>query len=87
MHNQHSRLIDQAVFVVLECVSELMLTKIVLECEGSSRSSFSVSLCLPDVPRPVFQPTATFECQVADGWVEGRSINQWMGRSVVDSCI
>lgn len=62
MSDQHFHLIGQVVFVVLEYVSELMLIEIVLECEGSNRTSLSVSLWLPDASRSMFPPIATVGC-------------------------
>lgn len=57
-------LIDQAAFMVLEYVSELVLTEIVLKCGGSNRASLSVFLCLLGASRSVFPPADAVESQM-----------------------
>lgn len=64
MSEQPFYLIGQAVSVVPEYVSELILTEIVLECEGSNRASLSVLLCLLGASRSVSPCTDAIESQM-----------------------
>lgn len=57
-------LIGQAASMVLEYVSDLILTSIVLECGGSNGASSSVSLCLPGASRSMFLHTDAIENQM-----------------------